>query len=217
MWPLYFLFLGALVLVVESRAVGRALDWGRELIDWVVVLFNADAALKGPLIAFCSALLVFWLTHLVRLAVHRREYRRKLLNTGRAILLEISRDVHYAKISDDQAHWDRIIDNLNRKKGNTPFFVAENSFTSFFDKLANEILLLPQPVFEKVFDYYKVSSFADDVLVELGSARFAALENDRKIGVVRYFRGLLKDAFAAGEKAIRELDEYLFWRRLWPL
>lgn len=209
------LIIGAfeLGIIAELQAVGETL--GRRA--WCTY-GELDTAVKAPLATFLGAFALWWLTNLAKYLAHRREHRRRLLNAARSILLEIRSDLHYAKLSDGQVYWDGIMHALSTQPGYTPFFTMERSFRSFFEQLSKEALDLPQAVYEKVFEYYKVSAFADDVLADFCSPRFAALENERKIRLLRFFRTIvLKDAIRAGDAAVRALDDYIHWRWAWPL
>jgi hypothetical protein len=125
-----------------------------------------------------------------------------------ALLADIESNLsRYAEIDLD-AHLQSIVDRILKPSDGKPFtpFVPRDAIEVVFEAVIADIHILPTETIGDVVGYYKQEYKLRELVFDLRSDRYAALEPDRKAQIYRDYIWQIKTVIYEGNAAIDSLS-----------
>ena len=162
-----------------------------------------DTAMIAAIVSAAVTALGWLASHWSERRLDDRRRLEKIIDVQWALLAEIECNLlRYAEIDLDEHERDmvqRITRNRSRQ-GFTPF-VPQDPAEIIFDAFISDIHILPTETIRDVVAYYKQEYKLRELVADLRSDRFAALDRSRKASLYEHYVWQIKSVLYHGERA----------------
>lgn len=158
------------------------------------------ATVVSALITIGSWVVAHWSSN----RIDEKRRIEKIVDIETALEAEIRSNLLRFEATDLDRHLDEIVSKMRASAGFTPF-VPRYASIVIFEAIVGEITILPNRTIEDVVLYYKLEYKLRDLVEDLRSEKFAALEGERKIEIYGDYVWLIKSARGQGQSALTAL------------